>query len=181
MKKAITILALLISTGSSFAQKKTTTSATVSFDATTPKDGLPKAENKTVIGSINPLTGDVAFEAAVKNFSFANPQMQGHFNGENWMNSNTYPVISFTGKIDKLSAVKFKKNGVYKVSVTGDLKIRDISKQQKIKGTITVKGGKITVVSDFIVKLSDYNITGVPVDAGKVAKEPKVSVSAEFL
>jgi polyisoprenoid-binding protein YceI len=180
MKKVLTILALIISTGSVFAQKKTTTSATVSFDATTPKDGLPKAENKTVIGSINTQTGEVAFEAAVKNFTFSNPQMQGHFNGDNWFKSNTYPVIGFTGKIDKLSAVKFKKNGVYKVSVTGDLKIRDISKQQKMKGTITVKDGKISVASDFIVKLADYNITGVPVDAGKVAKEPRVSVKAEF-
>lgn len=180
MKKVITILALVISTGSVFAQKKTTTSATVSFDATTPKDGLPKAENKTVIGSINTKTGEVAFEAAVKNFTFSNPQMQGHFNGDNWFKSNTYPVMGFTGKIDRLSAVKFTKNGVYKVSVTGNLKIRDVSKQQKIKGTITVKDGKITVASDFIVKLADYNITGVPVDAGKVAKEPKVSVRAEF-
>jgi polyisoprenoid-binding protein YceI len=180
MKKVITILALIISAGSVLAQKKTTTSATVSFDATTPKDGLPKAENKTVIGSINTKTGEVAFEAAVKNFTFTNPQMQGHFNGDNWFKSNTYPVIGFTGKIDKLNAVKFTKNGVYKVSVTGDLKIRDISKQQKIKGTITVKDGKVSVASDFIVKLADYNITGVPVDAGKVAKEPKVSVRAEF-
>ena len=180
MKKVITVLVFLISSGSLFAQKKTTTSATVSFDATTPKDGLPKAENKTVIGSLDTKTGEVAFEAAVKNFSFSNPQMQGHFNGDNWFKSNTYPVISFTGKLDKLSAVKFNKNGVYRVNVTGDLKIRDLSKQQKIKGTVTVKDGKITVASDFIVKLSDYNITGVPVEAGKVAREPKVSVRAEF-
>jgi hypothetical protein len=74
MKKVITMLALLISAGSVFAQKKTTTSATVSFDATTPKDGLPKAENKTVIGSINTQTGEVAFEAAVKNSPFPIPR-----------------------------------------------------------------------------------------------------------
>ncbi len=181
MKKVITILALLITTtGALFAQKKTTTSATVSFDATTPKDLLPKAENKTVIGSLNTQTGDVAFEAAVKNFSFSNPQMQGHFNGPNWFKSDTYPVFTFNGKIERLSSVKFTKNGTYKVTVTGDLKIKDISKKQKFHGTITVKDGKIKLISDFKIKVADYSIAGTPIESGKVSKEPKVTVSAEF-
>lgn len=180
MKKTILLLALVISAGSLMAQKKTTSSAIVSFDATTPKDALPKAENKTAIGSINTKTGAVAFEAAVKNFSFSNPRVQEHFNGDNWMKSNTYPVFSFTGKINNLSKVNFTKDGIYNVTVTGDLKIRDITKQQVIPGTVTVSGGKINVAAEHSVKLSDYNITGTPVDAGKVAKEPKFTVSASF-
>ena len=48
MKKTILALALVAVTGSLFAQKKTTTSATVAFDASTSIDNLPKAENKTV-------------------------------------------------------------------------------------------------------------------------------------
>lgn len=180
MKKVILFLSLILSAGFLFAQKKTTTSATVAFDATTEKDALPKAENKTVIGSIDPKTGTVAFEAAVKNFSFSSPKMQEHFNSDNWFKSNTYPIISFTGKIEKLSKVKFSKDGTYKVMVNGNLKIKDISKKIKIPGTVTVEGGKIKVAADFTVKLSDYNITGAPVDAGKVAREPKVMVTAEF-
>ncbi len=180
MKKTITILALLLTTGAVFAQKKTTTSATVSFDATTPKDNLPKAENKTVIGSLNTQTGDVAFEAAVKNFSFANPKMAEHFNGDNWMKSNSFPVISFSGKIEKINKLKLNKDGVYKVKVEGDMKIRDVSRKEKIEGTLTVTGGKIKVAADFKIKLADYNITGVPVESGKVSREPSVTVSAEF-
>ena len=47
MKK--TILSLLIASVSmmAFAQKKTSTSAIVAFDASTAIDNLPKAENKT--------------------------------------------------------------------------------------------------------------------------------------
>ena len=180
MKKTILLLALFISSGSLFAQKKTTTSATVSFDATTPKDALPKAENKTVIGSLNTKTGEVAFEAAVKNFSFTNPKMQEHFNGDNWFKSNMYPVFSYSGKIEKLSKVKFNKDGIYNVTVNGYMKIRDISRKAKFEGTITVAGGKIKIASSFVLELVDYNITGAPIDAGKVAKEPKVTVSAEF-
>lgn len=180
MKKTILLLALVISTGSLFAQKKTTTSATVAFDATTPKDALPKAENKTVIGSINTQTGEVAFEAAVKNFSFSNPKVQEHFNGDNWFKSNTYPVFSYTGTIEKLSKVKFKKDGVYNVTVNGEMKIRDVSRKEKVEGTITIAGGKITVAASFVIELDDYNIKGGSIDAGKVAKQPKVTATAEF-
>src|SRR5436189_3791440 len=135
MRRIIPILALLLLCGNVFAQKKTTTSATISFDATTPKDNLSKASNQTVIGSINTQTGDVAFEASVKNFSFSNPRMQEHFNGTSWFNSDQFPVISFTGKINKVNNVKFNKNGTYKVTVTGDLKIRGITKKQTFTGS----------------------------------------------
>jgi polyisoprenoid-binding protein YceI len=180
MKKTILALALVITAGNLFAQKKTTTSASVSFDATTPKDALPKAENKTVIGSFNTQTGEFAFEAAVKNFSFSNPMMQDHFNGDNWFKSTTFPVFSFSGNIEKINKVKFKKNGTYKVTAVGTMKIRDISKKEKIEGTITVVDGKIKIDTDFMLKLSDYNISGAPVEAGKISKTPKVKVSAEF-
>jgi len=180
MKKTILFFAFMATTGLLFAQPKTTTSATVSFDATTPKDDLPKAENKTVIGSINTQTGAVAFEAAVKNFSFSSPKMQEHFNGTNWMNSDQFPKITFNGKIDKVNKVKFAKNGVYKVKVTGDLSIKGITKKTTVNGTITVAAGKIKVATNFTVKLADYNITGQPIEAGKVSREPKISVSAEF-
>jgi len=180
MKKTITLLALLFATGAVFAQKKTTTSATVSFDASTPKDNLPKAENKAVIASLNTETGDIAFEAPVKNFSFSNPQMQQHFNGTQWFQSDTYPVFAFTGKIENHKKVKYTKDGVYKVNVSGTMKIKDVSNKMKASGTITVKGGKIALASDFKIKLADYKIGGVPVESGKIDKEPKVRVAAEF-
>jgi len=180
MKKTILYFALITMSGSLFAQKLTTTTATVSFDATTPKDALPKADNKTVIGSLDTKTGDVAFEAAVKNFSFSSPKMQEHFNGINWMNSDQFPKFSFTGKIDKVNKVKFTKDGNYNVKVTGDLTIKGITKKITVNGKIIVAGGKKNVTTSFTIKLADYNITGQPIEAGKVSREPKISVSAEF-
>lgn len=181
MKKIILFLAFIAMSGVLFAQKKTTTSATVSFDATTEKDALPKAENKTVIGSINTQTGDVAFEAAVKNFSFSSPRMQEHFNGANWMNSDQFPKFTFTGKIEKLNKIKFTTDGTYNVTVNGDLTIKGVTKNTKVEGTITVAGGKIKIAANFSVKLADFGISGQqPIEAGKVSKEPKISMSAEF-
>jgi polyisoprenoid-binding protein YceI len=180
MKKTILFLAFVATSGFLFAQKKTTTSATVSFDATTPKDAGPKADNNTVIGSIDTKTGDVAFEASVKNFSFSSPKMQEHFNGANWMNSDKFPKFTLTGKIEKMNKIKLKKDGTYKASVIGDLTVKGITKQTTVNGTITVAGGKIKIMTNFTIKLADYNISGQPVEAGKISREPKVTVSAEF-
>lgn len=180
MKKTTLILALMILTGTAFAQKKTTASATVAFDATTPKDALPKAENKTVIGSVDFTTGAVAFEAAVKNFNFSNPKIQEHFNAANWMNSDQFPKFTYTGKIDNVKKIKTNKDGVYKAKVNGTMTIKGISKPVEAKGTATVTGGKITVTAELKIKLEDFGITGQPIEAGKVAKEPLVTVSASF-
>jgi len=180
MKKSTLVLAMVFAAGAVFAQKKTTTSATVAFDATTPKDALPKAENKTVIGSVDFTTGDVAFEANVKNFNFSNPKIQEHFNAANWMNSDQFPKFTYTGKIDKVNKVKLNKDGVYKTKVTGTMTVKGVSKPVEANGTATVAGGKVTVTAELKIKLEDFGITGQPIEAGKVAKEPIITVSAQF-
>jgi len=180
MKKTILSLALVMATGLLFAQKKTTTSATVNFDATTPKDALPKAENKTVIASLDTKTGAVAFEAAIKSFAFTNPMIQDHFNSKGWMDSDQFATATFKGTITNLKDVKFNKDGTYAVTVSGDLTIHGETKPVEAKGTIVVAGGKIKATSDFTINLDDYKVTGGAIAAGKVAKEPKISVVAEF-
>ncbi len=180
MKKTILSLALVLATGLLFAQKKTTTSAIINFDATTSIDKLPKAENKTVIASLDTKTGKVAFEATVKSFTFSNPKIQEHFNNAGWMNSDQFPTASFVGTISNVKAVKFKKNGVYNVNVTGDLTVHGVTKPVTTNGTITVKGKSIKTTSDFSIKLEDYGVNGPAIGAGKVAKEPTIKVVAEF-
>ena len=180
MKKAILILTLVTTTGSLFAQKKISTSAIVSFDASTALDNSPKADNKTVIAAINTKTGSVLFEAMVKNFAFTNPMMQEHFNGEMWLHSDAHPAFTFKGNIVDPASVDFSKDGTYKTEVEGMLGIK--GKEQKIKapGTVVVKGGNLLVSANFSIALADYGISGAPIDAGKVAKEPKITISAEL-
>jgi polyisoprenoid-binding protein YceI len=177
MKKSILLLALTVSAGVLFAQKKTTTAATVKFDATTKLDAMPIAENKTVVAFIDTKTGDVAFEAQIKGFNFGNPMMQEHFNSEKWMDSEKNPTSTFKGKITNPGEVKFDKDGSYTVAITGDLSMKGISKPMTGKATIVVKGGAISAASDFTIKLSDYSIGNA---GGKLADEPKISVSADF-
>lgn len=180
MKKTILSMALVLTTGLLFAQKKTTTSAVINFDATTSLDALPKAENKTVIASLDTKTGKLAFEASVKNFSFSNPKIQEHFNNAGWMDSDQFPTASFTGKISNIDNVKFKKDGTYNVTVKGDLTIHGITNPVETTGSINVNGESLKASADFSIKLADYKVNGGAVGAGKVSKEPNISVVAEF-
>jgi polyisoprenoid-binding protein YceI len=178
MKKTILFFSLLTITAFSFAQVKQTTSAIVAFDATTPKDALPKAENKTVIAQLNTKTGEIGFEAAVKNFSFSNPLIQEHFNEERWMNSGKFPAFTFIGKINDLQKYNFSKNGVYNVTVTGQMTVKDKSTVVTTPATIEVKNGTLMASANFSITLADYGISVG--DGSKIAPQPKITVSAEL-
>ncbi len=180
MKKTILLFALAFTVGATFAQKKTTTSATINFDATTAIDALPKADNKTVIASLNTKTGDVAFEAAIKSFTFSNPKIQEHFNSGGWMDSEKFATATFVGKITNVNDVNFTKNGTYSAVIEGELTMHGETKPVSTKATIVVDGKKITTTSEFSVSLADYKVNGGAIAAGKVAKEPKITVNAEF-
>ncbi len=180
MKKTSLFFAFVLCTVALFAQKKTTTSATVNFDATTSTDALPKADNKTAIAALDTKTGAVAFEVAIKNFAFTNPRIQEHFNAAGWMDSDQFPTANFKGKITNLSGVNFTRNGTYNADVEGDLTLHGVTKPVKTKATITVDGQKISSKSDFTIKLEDYNVNGGAIGAGKVSKEPTISVAADF-
>ena len=180
MKKTSLFLALVLTTGALFAQKKTTTSASIGFDATTSKDALPIAENKTSIAALDTKTGAVAFETVIKNFDFSNPTIQEHFNSAGWMDSEQFPVANFKGSITNLADVKFDSNGSYNADVEGDLTIHGVTQKIKTKATIEVEGKKISSKSTFTIKLEDYKVTGKAIAAGKVSAEPSITVSAEF-
>lgn len=180
MKKTILLAAFITASFSLFAQKKTTTSAIISFDASTAIDALPKAENKATIAAFDAKTGDVKFEATVKNFSFSNPKMQEHFNGEQWLNSDKYATFTFSGKLDKKTKVNYKKNGSYNTTVEGDLTVKGIAKKITAPVTITVNGGSINTNAQFTITLADYGISGMAIEAGKVSKQPKITVNATF-
>lgn len=180
MKKTILSLLIAMITMVSIAQKKTTTSAIISFDATTTLDALPKAENTTVVAALDTKSGDVQFEVTIKNFSFSNPRMQDHFNSKNWMDSDQFPISTFKGKITDLKAVNFSKNGTYTVDVEGELSLHGATKKISSKATIEVEKDKIKCKTDFSINLDDYQISAGPIISGKVSKEPKITVSTEF-
>ncbi len=178
MKKILLASALALFTLAGIAQKRTTTSATVNFDATTPKDDLPKAVNNTVIASLDTKSGALAFEAQVKSFNFTNAMIQDHFNGSNWLNSDEYPTTSFRGQLTKMADIDLGRDGDYKCQVKGKLTLHGVSRDITTPAILTVKEGKIYATANFKISLADYKISNSA--KGKVADQPKITVTAEF-
>ena len=180
MKRTILLFTITIISVITFAQKKTSTSATVAFDASTAIDDLPKAENKTAIAAIDPAKSTIQFEASIKNFAFSNPKIQEHFNTKGWLNSDEFPKATFNGTIINPAVVDFKKDGTYTVNVEGDLTIKGKTQQVKTPATIVVAGKTVKTNASFNIKLADFGVEGQPITAGKVSAEPKITVSAEL-
>jgi polyisoprenoid-binding protein YceI len=79
-----------------------------------------------------------------------------------------------------MSEVNFSKNGTYTATVSGKLFIKDKSKEVRTPVVFVVNNGSISATTNFTIKLADYDIKGTPIEAGKVAREPKISVAANF-
>jgi len=84
--------------------------------------------------------------------------MQKHFNNEHFLETNVYPKSKLKSIITNLEQINFSTDGVYKVHIKGELKIKDISQAIEEKGTIEVKGTSFQVSSIFTITLADYGI-----------------------
>ncbi len=179
MKKIIVILLVVFATFNLHAQNYLTRNGSASFFSHTAVEDI-KAQNNEVASVLNAATGDVQFKIAIKSFQFAKQAMQDHFNGADYMNSEKFPKASFKGKITNLSAVNFTKDGVYNITVQGDLNIKDVTKNISATATITVKGGVVSASSTFKVKRKDYNVVGESFVQKKIAEEIEISTNCSY-
>lgn len=157
------------------AQRIFTRNANVSFDATS-NASLEEVDAKTNTGTlvIDAATGAVEAAVLMKSFQFEKALMQEHFN-ENYVESSKYPKAVFKGKLYDPSAVKFERDGTYKINVVGNLTMHGKTKPVTAATVFTVKGGKVTATTDFTVALADFDIAIPSLVADKVAKNVKIT------
>lgn len=163
------------------AQKYITRTGQASIYSHTAAEDI-NAENNTVTGVINTVTGDIVVSVPVQSFQFEKSLMQEHFNNSNFMNSKKYPRITLRGKITNLPSIDFSKNGKYEATITGDLTIRAVTRAISEKATIEVNNGKLSVTTKFTVKdISEYGV-GKPSGKKKnnVADDIVVNYSAVY-
>ena len=89
-------------------------------------------------------------------------------------------VARHQGNITDMSRVSFATDGMYTVPVTGDMTMHGVTKKLSTTGTITIKGGKVSAVSKFFVKLADYNISIPNLVKDNIAESVEVTVSSNF-
>jgi hypothetical protein len=174
----ILLLALLV-TGmlpvAGFGQLYMTRTGFVGFYSKTPLEDI-KAENNQGYAVIDPAKKNIAFSVLLKGFVFPKELMQEHFN-ENYVESDKYPKATFSGAY--AGDVNPGKDGVYTVTVKGNLSLHNVSKPLEMSATLTVKGGHILGNASFHVRPEDFNITIPSIVRDKIEKDMLVTVKID--
>jgi hypothetical protein len=160
------------------AQKYMTKNGFIGFYSHTQMEDI-KGDNNQVVGALDISTGEMVFQALIKSFHFDRALMEEHFN-ENYMESDKFPKSVFKGKISNLKDVDFSKNGIYNVTVEGDLTIHDVTNKISTQGTIEVVSGGINANSKFKIVPEDYKITIPGVVKDKFEKSLEVTVTMKY-
>jgi len=157
--------------------KRITQKGEISFTSNAQLEVITASSDK-VLGIIDPATNQFAFSVLIQSFKGFNSALQReHFN-ENYMESEKYTKASFTGKI--IEQVNFEKDSSYVIRAKGDLDIHGQKQTRIIKGKINIKNGVVQIESDFLVPLSDHNISVPRIVSQKIANEIEVKFKASM-
>ena len=138
----------------------------------------------TVTGSFNEFSAEldtdnddfensaVSFKAGVNSIDTGNKDRDGHLIGGDFFNAADFPSVSFV-------STSFTKDGS-DYQLKGDLTIKDVTKPATAKGTISVKNGVVTVVSEFTVQRKDYNVIGESFVQKKIADNIAIDVNCAY-
>jgi hypothetical protein len=166
------IISILIFTGTATAQKVYgTRNGKISF--VSPSDEDVKATNNEVASRISD-NGQLTFSLLIKGFKFKLAEMQEHFNDQ-YVESNKFPRADFKGNIVNLGEVNFNKDGIYKVTVKGDLTLHGVTKNITAKGTIEIKGGKPIATCQFVLLMKDFAVS-----ASSVTDKVSVDIACQY-
>jgi len=136
------------------------------------------ASSTRLRGVLNPVKRTFAFAVPVSSFEGFNAALQrDHFN-ENYLESDRFPVATFTGKI--IEELSYPPNGALEVRAKGMLTIHGVEQERIIKVSITMIDGIMHVFSRFNVSLKDHDIKVPKVVHEKIASEISIEVQAEL-
>lgn len=152
-----------------------TTAGTIRFYSNTQQE-LIKASSDNLQGVVDVKEKRFAFRVEIGTFfGFNNPLQRDHFN-ENYMESDQYPMATFTGKI--VEDVDLLANGKHRLRAKGKLNIHGVEQERILYVMVTIKDGTMLVTSEFTVPLIDHSIKIPRVVYEKLATEINVSVAA---
>lgn len=174
MKKVALISSILFFAGLASAQKYSSKTGSVIFEASVPlfEDVYAKDDNNVVI--LNTDNGEMASVSVVKNFHFKTKLMEEHFN-ESYAETAKYPKATFKGKIINFDKTKLTASP-QKYTVQGTLNFHGVDKAVSSTATIYSKDGKIYMRGSFVAKPADHKVTIPKVVTKKIAE----SVNVEY-
>lgn len=187
MKKVFLLFASISFTTAFYSQIYIAKTCEISFFSESPLENI-EAVNRAAKPIMNTSTGDIQIKIPISGFSFEKPLMQEHFN-EDYMETDqegpkdangktTYPNKDaiFKGKINE--PIDYKKDGENKVTVTGKLTMHGVEKEITLEGTLVIKGEQITIQTNFIIHVADYNIKVPSLYVKNIAEDVTVKLNA---
>lgn len=154
------------------AQKYTTKTGKVTFEASVPLFEDVFAQDDNNIAVVNADNGDFASVSFVKNFHFKVKLMEEHFN-ENYAESAIYPKTTFKGKIVNFDKTKLTTTP-QKYTVQGTLNFHGVDRAVSSSASIYSKDGKIYMQGSFVAKPADFKVTIPKMVTKKVAENVNV-------
>ncbi|HMR46199.1 MAG TPA: YceI family protein [Bacteroidia bacterium] len=116
------------------------------------------------------------FLIPINSFKGFNAELQREHFLDRYMESDKFPVATFTGKI--IEDVDISKPREITVRAKGKLTIHGVEQERIIKSKISIEGNAVTVYSVFSVPLKDHKIKVPRVVQEKIANEVLVQVKA---
>lgn len=126
------------------------------------------------VSVINLETGEIAFRIPIQSFEFEKSLMQEHFN-EKYLESDTYPNATFTGKITNWQ----QGAAIPKAVAEGTMKIHGVEKNIKVEGSIT-NLNKLKIKAVFPIKVAEYGIEVPSLMFQKIAEVVEVTILYEY-
>ncbi|MBD3905869.1 YceI family protein [Chryseobacterium sp. Ch-15] len=154
------------------AQKYSTKTGKVTFEASVPLFEDVFAQDDSNIAIINVDNGDFASVSTVINFQFKVKLMEEHFN-ENYAETAKYPKTTFKGKIANFDKTKLTATP-QKYTVQGTLNFHGVDKAVNSTATMYAKDGKIYMQGTFVARPADFNVTIPKMVMKKVAENVNV-------
>lgn len=174
LKNILSVIAFVFGTLLAQAQIFTAKTCEIKIFSDGPIEDID-AVNKASKVILNTANGEIAVVVPIKSFDFEKELMEEHFN-EKYMESDKYKTGTFKGKINE--KLDYTKDGVHKVTVTGKLNIHNVDKDRTLEGTVTIKGGEITLDSKFIIPLKDHNVEIPSMMAQNIAENIETTLKA---
>jgi polyisoprenoid-binding protein YceI len=168
---------LLFSQAAAIGQERiySTQSGTISFVSDAPLEVIA-ASSKKMEGVIDIEAMTFAFSVTIRTFEGFNNGLQRQHFYENYMETDKYPVATFSGKI--IEHIELSKPGTYTVRAKGQLTIHGREKERIIKVELISTGKEIKATTMFFVPLVDHQIEVPRIVNQKIAQEIEVKVNA---
>jgi len=176
MKKIILITMLYVSAIGISQEKKISKTGKITFEASVPSFEEVLATNTNVTFVLDMATGEIASLALMKGFRFKVALMEEHFN-ENYIESDQYPKAIFKGKIQDF-ALNSLTTDPQDFTIKGKLELHGKVKDITAKSRISMSGSGISIVSNFDVNASNFNIVIPSVVKNKVSNKINVQIVA---